>query len=121
MTTGLYKEMYEPFHFLIAIPTPDGEGGYYNRYVDGAEFEAHAAFDTTMEARTGAAAGVSSLYTVYAPVEVPLKFHSIVKRDSDGTILRITSDGGDKKTPNVATFSFQVATAAEYTPKGDST
>lgn len=121
MNDNLFREMYEPFHFLVAIPTLDGEGGFYNRYVDGAEFEAHATFDTTMEARTGAAAGVSSLYTLHAPIGVPLGFHTIVKRDSDGKILRITSNGNDKKTPDVATFSFQVVTAEDFTPKGDST
>lgn len=110
----LYEAMYEGFHFMEKTRVPDGEGGYITRWTEGAEFRAHARFDTSIEARTGAAAGVSSRYTITAPVEVGLEYHDVVKRDSDGKIFRVTSDGDDVVTPDQATMKFLQVEAEEW-------
>ena len=98
----LYEAMYETFRYMEKTRTPDGEGGYITRWTEGAEFQAHARFDTSIEARTGAAAGVSSRYTITAPKSTALEYHDVIKRVSDGKIFRITSDGDDVKTPPMA-------------------
>ena len=49
--------------------TPDGEGGYYIEWADGAEFTAYQSLDTSMEARTAEKQGVTSVYSVIQPVE----------------------------------------------------
>lgn len=110
----LFDRMMETFCYMEKTRTPDGESGYIVTWTEGAHFEAHASFDTSVESRTGEAAGVSSRYTVTSPVSVPLEYHDVIKRLSDGKILRVTSDGDDKVTPNVATFSFHQVEAEEY-------
>ena len=110
----LFEEMYEPFCYMEKTRVPDGESGTITTWREGMEFRGHAAFDTSIEARTGAAAGVSSLYTLTAPVSVPLEYHDIVKRLGDGKILRVTSDGDDVVTPSMASFTFHQVTAEEY-------
>lgn len=110
----LFEAMFEPFCFVEKTRTPDGEGGYITTWTDGAQFQGKAAFDTSIEARTGAAAGVSSLYTLTVPKTVQLEYHDIVKRLGDGKVLRVTSDGDDVVTPSMATFEFLQVTAEEY-------
>lgn len=116
----LFEEMYEPFCYMEKTRVPDGESGTITTWREGMEFRGHAAFDTSIEARTGAAAGVSSRYTLTAPVSVPLEYHDIVKRISDGKIFRVTSDGDDVVTPSMATFSFHRVEAEEYELTGGS-
>jgi len=110
----LYADMMETFCFIEKTRVSDGEGGHTVAWRGGAEFQAHAAFDSSIEARTGAAAGVSSLYTVTAPVSTKLEYHDVIKRMRDGKIFRVTSDGDDVVTPNQATFSFLQVTAEEW-------
>lgn len=110
----LYEQMMEPFCYIEKTRIADGEGGYITTWTEGAEFSAHAAFDTSIEARTGAAAGVSSLYTITAPKFVALEYHDIIRRASDGKIFRVTSDGDDVVTPPMSTLSFLQVTAEEW-------
>lgn len=110
----LFESMYKPFCYMEKTRVPDGEGGTITTWRDGVEFQGHAAFDTSIEARTGAAAGVSSLYTVTVPKTVALEYHDVIKRLEDGKIFRITSDGDDVVTPENASFSFLQVTAEEY-------
>lgn len=110
----LYERMMEPFCYVEKVRVADGEGGYITTWTEGAEFTAHAAFDTSIEARTGAAAGVSSLYTITAPKTVALEYHDVIKRASDGKIFRVTSDGDDVITPPMSTLSFLQVTAEEW-------
>ena len=110
----LFEAMFEPFCYMEKTRVPDGEGGTIVTWREGAEFQGKAAFDTSIEARTGAAAGVSSLYTLTVPKAVALEYHDVVKRLGDGKILRVTSDGDDVVTPSMATFEFLQVTAEEY-------
>lgn len=92
----------------------DGYGGYITMWTDGAEFQAAIVFDTSIEARVGEAAGVSSLYTVTTPKAMTLEYHDVFRRVSDGKIFRVTSDGDDKATPASATLDMRQVTAEEY-------
>lgn len=112
---ALYESMYEAFRYMEKTRQPDGEGGYITTWAEGAEFQAHARFDTSIEARTGAVSGVSSLYTITAPKTTELEYHDVIKRVSDGKIFRVTSDGDDVVTPVVAQgMSFLQVTAEEW-------
>lgn len=93
---------------------PDGEGGYVVSYVETANFMAAITFDSSMEARIAGKSGVTSLYTVTLDKSVPIEYHDVFKRLSDGKIFRATSDGGDKKTPTAASFQVQQITAEEW-------
>ena len=93
---------------------PDGEGGYVVNYVENARFMAAITFDSSMEARIAEKNGVTSVYTVTLDKSVPIEYHDVFKRLTDGKIFRVTSDGGDKKTPPSASFQVQQVTAEEW-------
>lgn len=110
----LFERMYEPFVLVVPAASPDGEGAQDTGWTDGPEFSACAVFNTSVEKRTGAAAGVSSTYTVTVPKTVSLSYHDLIRRLSDGKVFRITSDGDDVVTPPMATFSFIEVKAEEW-------
>lgn len=93
---------------------PDGEGGWTTAWAAGAEFDAAIVLDTTMQARRAEAEGVTSVYTVTTDRSLPLDFHDVFRRLSDGRTFRVTSDSTDKHTPDVASFQFSQATAEEW-------
>lgn len=95
---------------------PDGYGGEIKRWVDGAPFSAAIVFDSSMQARTAQAQGVSSLYTVTTRKNKQLEYHDVFRRLSDGKIFRVTSDGDDKYTPETATINMRQVTAEEWEP-----
>ncbi|MGN0683754.1 MAG: head-tail adaptor protein [Oscillospiraceae bacterium] len=93
---------------------PDGEGGIITSWVDGASFNAAIVFDSSLEAKIAEKQGVTSLYTVTVPKNVSLFYHDVFRRESDGKMFRVTSDGDDKVTPERASFQFLQVTAEEY-------
>ena len=96
---------------------PDGEGGFLPAvWVDGASFKAAITFNSSMEARTAEKQGVTSRYTITAPLNAKLEYHDVLKRLRDGKVFRVTSDGDDKITPASASFQFAQVTAEEWTP-----
>nr|DAI29705.1 MAG TPA: head closure knob [Caudoviricetes sp.] len=96
------------------VRKPDGEGGYITTWSESVEFDAAITFDSSMQARIGEKAGVTSLYTVTLPRGFEMSYHDVFKRISDGKIFRVTSDGDDKITPARATFQFSQVTAEEW-------
>lgn len=97
---------------------PDGEGGFLPAvWTEGASFKAAVTFNSSMEARVAEKQGVTSRYTITAPITAKLEYHDVCKRLSDGKIFRITSDGDDVKTPPCASFQFLQVEAEEWTPE----
>lgn len=92
----------------------DGEGGFTTEWVDGAQFMAAIRFDTSMEARAAEKQGVTSLYTVTTAKNLTLMYHDVFRRQFDGKIFRVTSDGDDAATPESATLNMRQVTAEEW-------
>lgn len=111
---SLLDEMMEPCVFVDKKRTPDGEGGYITEWEDGAEFLAAIIRDSTMQARIAEQDGVTSVYTVTTHSGTHLDYHDVIKRKSDGKIFRITSDGGDKKSPTGSTLDIVQVTAEKW-------
>lgn len=93
----------------------DGYGGYRTVWADGAEFKAAIVFDTSIEARVAEAQGVHSLYTVTTERGLTLEYNDVFRRNKDGKIFKVTSDGDDKYTPPSATLDMRQVTAKEWT------
>ena len=92
---------------------PDGYGGMKPTWVDGAPFRAATVFDTSIEARRAGKEGVKNLYTVTTSKTITLMHGDVFRRESDGKLFRVTSDGTDKQTPISATLDMRVVTAEE--------
>lgn len=111
---SLLSEAMERCTMLDKTTIPDGYGGYTPAYVDGATFQAAITFDTSIEARAAEQQGVKSLYTVTTRKSMTLEYHDVFRRESDGKIFRVTSDGDDKHTPKSAGLNMRQVTAEEF-------
>lgn len=94
---------------------PDGEGGWSTSWTDGPTFTAAITHDTTLNARVAESEGMMATYTVTTDKAMPLDFHDVFRRVSDGQYFRVTSDGTDKMTPQRATFAVSQVSAEEWT------
>lgn len=105
-----------PCVLLDKMTRPDGQGGITRTWTEGAGIKAAIVFDSSIQARTAAKQGVTSLYTVTVPKNVVLDYHDVLRRKSDGKVFRITSNSDDKKTPDTASPALQVRqyTAEEW-------
>ena len=92
----------------------DGYGGYTVTYRDGASIQAAVVFNSSLEARVADVQGVTSLYTIVTSRVIVLEYHDVLRREEDGKIFRVTSDGDDQYTPQSATLDMRVVTAEEW-------
>lgn len=111
---SLLSEAMERCTMVHKTTTDDGYGGEITRWVDGASFDAAITFNSSIEARTAQAQGVTSLYTVTTEKIKKLEYHEVFRRNSDGKIFRVTSDGDDKFTPASAGLNMRQVTAEEW-------
>lgn len=95
---------------------PDGEGGFTTDWADGVQFKAAITFNASMEARAAEKQGVTSRYTITAPLNAKLEYHDVIRRLRDGKVFRITSDGDDVQAPESASFQFLQVEAEEWVP-----
>lgn len=93
----------------------DGYGGYTTSWTEGAEFDAAIVFDISIQARLAEAQGVTNRYTVTTKKVMHLEYHDVFRRNSDGKIFRVTSDGDDKYTPESASLDMRQVTCEEFT------
>lgn len=93
---------------------PDGEGGFITTWTDGPMFSAAINHNQTLQAQIAEKQGVTSLYDVVVDINVPLEFHDVFRRLSDGQIFRVTTNAKDVQTPKQASFSFAKVKAEEW-------
>lgn len=111
---SLLADAFETCTMLHKTTQDDGYGGEVAAWIDGATFQAAITFDSSMQARVAQSQGVKSLYTVTTKKNKVLEYHEIFRRESDGKIFRVTSDGDDKATPESATLNMRQVTAEEW-------
>ena len=111
---NLIDDFKAPCVLLELRRIPDGEGGFYSEWIEGAEFKAAVTLDSTLEARIAEKEGVASIYTVTTEKNAMLRFHDVFRRKTDGKLFRVTSDGEDIVTPARASFHFSQVTAEEW-------
>lgn len=111
---SLLDEAMEQYMIINQIKAPDGYGGTTDAWADGPVIKGAMVFNTSQEARTGQALGVTSLYTFTTAKNINLQYHNVIKRLSDGKIFRVTSDGDDKFTPASANLNMRQVTCEEW-------
>lgn len=112
---SLLSEAMENCIMLDKRTTADGYGGYITTWVDGAPFDAAMVLDNSIEARVAEQQGVTALYTITTKKNINLQYHDVFRRERDGKIFRVTSDGDDKYTPNSASLNMRQVSAEEWT------
>lgn len=96
----------------------DGYGGTVVEYVEGASIMAAIPLMSATERIAAQQAQPMSKYHVITEKSVNLQYHDVIRRNADGKIFRITSDGDDNKTPNSASLNMRVVDAEEWSLPG---
>lgn len=111
---SLLDEAMESCVIINTLVVDDDYGGIKTTYQDGAHFDAAVVLDSSIQAKIAEAQGVTGLYTVTTRKNINLQFHQVFRRERDGKIFRVTSDGDDKRTPNSATLNMRQVSAEEW-------
>lgn len=111
---SLLSDALESCTMLNKTVEKDGYGGYITTWTEGVEFDAAIVFDTSIQARVAEAQGVTSRYTVTTKRDLTLEYHDVFRRNSDGKIFRVTSDGDDKFSPQSSTLNMRQVQAEEW-------
>lgn len=111
---GIMEDYVEDCTLMEKTRVPDGEGGWDVTWVEGMAFRAAITHNNTIEARVAESEGMKATYTVTLDKAMPLDFHDIFRRDRDGQVFRVTSDGTDVATPATATFQVCQVSAEEW-------
>lgn len=110
---GIMSEWVKGCTLLEKTRVPDGEGGWETRWADGMEFDAAITHASSIEARVAESEGMSSTYTVWTEKGFKLDFHDVF-RDDIGQTYRVTSQGGEEKTPESASFQLEHVNAERW-------
>lgn len=108
---SLLDDFARPCVLLEKSVVPDGEGGYYTTYKDGAKFLNYQALDTSMEARRAEKEGVTSLYSALVDKGFPIEFNDYFRDEITKETFRVTSNPEEKESPKSASFALKYFTA----------
>ena len=111
---SLLDNAYEDFTIINKEVVDDGYGGTATRWVDGATIKGVMVFDGSTQMKVAQAMGVTSAYTLTVKKNIGLDYHTVLRRESDKKIFRLTSDSDDKKTPEEATLNMRQYSAEEW-------
>ena len=107
---SLLTEAYTDCTLLDKTTAPDGYGGVVTTWTD----KAAIVLDSSINALRAQKEGVTGVYTITTAKNVVLRFHDVLRRDSDGLVLRVTTNGDDAKTPASAGLDMRQVRAEEY-------
>ena len=111
---SLIESMMESCVVMNKVRQSDGEGGFITEWVEGPNIKAAIINDTSLQARIAEKEGVTNTYTITTPKNVALEYHDVIKRLSDSTTFRVTSDGGEKVAPAVSTLDISQVSAEKW-------
>ena len=111
---SLLAEAMENYTILNKIKTSDGYGGYVVQWTDGSVIQGAMAFNASTETKKAEAMGVTSVYTLTTKRATALEYHDVLRRERDGKIFRVTSDGDDSFTPASAGLDMRQVTCEEW-------
>jgi len=111
---SLLESAYEDFTILNKSIVDDGYGGTTTTWTDGATIKGAIVFDNSTQMKIAQSMGVTSSYTLTVKKSLVLDYHTVLRRESDKKIFRLTSDSDDKKTPNEASLNMRQYSAEEW-------
>ena len=118
--SSLLDDAFEKFTIINKSQQPDGYGGITVVWTDGAEIDGAMVLNGGNEIKIAQAMGVTAVYTLTVRKNTELDYHTVIRRESDKKIFRLTSDTDDKKTPRTAGLDMRQYSAEEFTlPRGD--
>ena len=111
---SLLENAFEDFTIINKVIVDDGDGGVETRWTDGATIQGAMVFNGSTQMKIAQSMGVTSAYTLTVKKSVVLDYHTVLRRESDGKVFRLTSNSDDKKTPEEATLNMRQYDAEEW-------
>lgn len=111
---SLIENAYEDFTIINKTVIDDGYGGTTNAWTDGITIQGVVVFNSGSQMKIAQAMGYNSAYTFIVKKAVELDYHTVLRRNSDGKIFRLTSNSDDLKTPDDAGLNMRQYDAEEW-------
>ena len=111
---SLLENAYEDFTIVNKSIVDDGYGGTTTAWTDGATIKGAMVFDGSTQMKIAQAMGVTAAYTFTVKKSIELDYHTVLRRESDKKIFRLTSNSDDKKTPEEANLNMRQYSAEEW-------
>lgn len=112
---SLLSEAFEDFVIINKLVVDDGMGGTTTVWSEGATIQGAMTFDNSVQMKIAQAMGTKGAYTFTVKRKDALDYHTVLRRESDKVIFRLTSNSDDNKTPKSAGLDMRQYTAEEYT------
>lgn len=111
---SLLSKAFESFTIINKAVVDDGYGGTTTVWTDGATISGAMVFDTSAQMRIAQALNSKGAYTFTVKRSTALDYHTVLRRESDKAVFRLTSNSDDKKTPEGAGLDMRQYTAEEF-------
>lgn len=111
---SLLEDNFEDFTIINKAIIDDGLGGTKTTWTDGAVIKGIVPFNGSTQTKIAQAMGVTSVYSLVVRKETELDYHTVLRRNSDGQIFRLTSNTDDKKTPNGVPLNLRMYDAEQW-------
>lgn len=111
---SLLEKAYEDFTIINKVVIDDGYGGTVVTWIPGAVIKGAIVYDSSAQMKIAQAMGSTSMYTLTVKKSVLLDFHTVLRRESDKKIFRLTSNSDDRKTPDGAGLDMRQYSAEEW-------
>lgn len=112
---SLLENAYENFTVINKAIIDDGYGGTTTAWTDGATIKGALTFDSSTQMKVAQAMGVTAAYTLTVKRNIELDYHTVIRRESDQKIFRLTTNSDDKKTPQSAGLDMRQYSAEAWT------
>lgn len=111
---SLLEQAFEKYTILNKSIIGDGYGGTVTVWTDGAEIDGAIVYNNSTQMMIAQASGVSTVYTITVKKSVELDYHTVLRRNSDSKVFRITTNSDELKTPESATLNMRQYNAEEW-------
>lgn len=111
---SLLDNAYENFTIINFSQVDDGYGGIARTWTDGITIKGAMRYDSSTQMKVAQAMGVTAVYTFVVKKNIALDFHTVLRRESDKKIFRLTNNADDMKTPNTAGLNMREYGAEEW-------
>ena len=111
---SLLENAFEDFTVVNKAIVDDGLGGVTTVWTDGVTIKGAMVFDGSTQMKIAQSMGVTAAYTLTVKKSTLLDYHTVIRRESDKKIFRLTSNSDDKKTPEEAALDMRQYSAEEW-------
>jgi hypothetical protein len=112
--SSLLENTYEDFTIINKSVVDDGYGSVDTVWRDGATIKGAIIYNNSVQMKVAQALGVTATYKFIVKKGIELDYLTVIRRESDKKIFRLTTNSDDLKTPPGAGINARVYEAEEW-------